>query len=951
MTQSQNAAPRLRRRHRPAAGRRALTALLVLLAALLLVAAEAVAGPNTAEGIKLFQHGQYDGASRLLASEIEREPDNGEALVALARVYERTGRWDEMAELLERAVSIESVAGDAQVMQAEHLVKTGKPDEARKLLEKVLKKHPDHLRGLIRLGEVYYLLGKNNEGDRTMNAFAALFNKGKAETAEALTLVGVAMRATSAFQDANYALSEAIETDNRYVEAYLRSGELFLLKYNYRDADRMFRKALEVDPNHPEALVGMARTALESDRAYAEAREYLDKALSINPKFVPAMHVQAELELDDEMVDSALERLEEALAINPNDLHSLSLKAAALAQQRKEKELKAVEKQVLELNPRYAQLYVTMGDAAQRDHRFEDAIALYEKALKVDKGNSGAFIGLAFSYTRIANDEKGYEYIEKAYEADPYNVRIYNLAELYDRTLKRYEWLDGDRIRVRVDRNERELLSLYVPPLLDGAFALMERQYGFTPAKLTVELFNDDTAFAVRVSGLPHAAGLAGVCFGKLVTARSPSGGTLNWAMVLWHELAHVFHLQLSGAQVPRWFTEGLAEWESALARKEWRREHELEIWSSLKQGKLFGVDKLNYAFSHPENFHSIIVAYYQASLVIEYIDRTYGYDVFPKMLRAWGDGKSQVEVFEEVLGVATTDFDKGFATWLEKRLGFPDNFFELDLNGYVINYDTFADAAAANPKDADALADGGLAELFGRLNVDGARSYLDKALAIDGKHPRANYLGGIIALREGNYEKAIEYYERLLDLGIDGYNLRAELGFVYLKLGKLAKAVEHYDRAKAFYPRGEEPYRVLGMHYLESGDKRAARRELEKLADIDEADFSVANLLVTLAIEAGEFDAARRHGELALDINPFDTKIHLELARVGVKQQDWLFAEREYRAHLVVAPGEPFEAYLGLAEVYAELGQPNPARDYIERARILRPNDPAISRIESRLP
>jgi len=42
------------------------------------------------------------------------------------------------------------------------------------------------------------------------------------------------------------------------------------------------------------------------------------------------------------------------------------------------------------------------------------------------------------------------------------------------------------------------------------------------------------------------------VCFGQVITAMSPSNGDINWGMVLWHELGHVFAIQLSNSRVPR---------------------------------------------------------------------------------------------------------------------------------------------------------------------------------------------------------------------------------------------------------------------------------------------------------------------------------------------------------------------------------------------------------------
>ena len=57
--------------------------------------------------------------------------------------------------------------------------------------------------------------------------------------------------------------------------------------------------------------------------------------------------------------------------------------------------------------------------------------------------------------------------------------------------------------------------------------------------------------------------------------------------MILWHELAHVFHIQMSKNRVPRWFTEGLAEYETIIVRPEWQREEHLALYHGLREGKV----------------------------------------------------------------------------------------------------------------------------------------------------------------------------------------------------------------------------------------------------------------------------------------------------------------------------------------------------------------------------
>ncbi|MDX9719660.1 MAG: tetratricopeptide repeat protein [Myxococcota bacterium] len=925
-------------------------AALGLTALLVLPPLTSWAASNTDEAYKLLRVGQYDAAERLFQSELGKESDNPRAVLGLARIYELTGRETELAEQLEKAKSYTDFASLVKTMQAESLIRQGQYKEAKKQLEKLLDADPGAFRAMIALGRLHYLLGKKNDGDRIMNSFAQVYNSGKAKTAEELTYVGIAMFMTESYRDAEMAFLEAVEADSKYVEAYVERGFNFLEKYNQRDADESFAAALEVDPSFALALLGRARACIDSNHDFICANTFIDQALAVNPKLVDAILLRAEMRLMLEQVDEALALIDEALVVNPKHLRALSLKAAAFYLDDREKEVKKVEKEVLAINPRYAEFYAILATYAELAHRYSEVLALYEKAIETDKSYWKAFVGLGIAYTRVGDDKKAYELLEKAFEADSYNVRAYNMVQLlYDDTFPHYELLETPLMRYRFHRDERELLELYVPPLMEGVYRIYSKKYGIElDAPTSIELFNDMQSFSIRSVGYP-AIDPQGICFGKLITSYSPTQGNFNWALVLSHELAHSFHLALTEGRVPRWFTEGLAEYETVLARREWRRENHIQVWVALENDRLPHIQNFNEAFTNAPTMNHVILAYYLASLTLEYIDQTYGFEKIVGMLRAWGEKKKTEEVFETVLGISVEQFDTEFRLWLRKKLAYFEGSYEVDIDDFFANYELYIKNAADHPDDAEALAAAGFAE-FIHMRFDNAQVYLEQAIAKNPDSPLANHLGGTLFARIGGYEQAIPYFDKLLALGKDGYTIRLDLGFLYLKKGEVEKAVEHYNKAKQFYPFGEEPYRQLATHYEKTGDDKKARPELEKLLEIDENDFLTAKRLLVMAFDNGDIKDARRYGELALDIYPFDPEVHLLLAKVAVKQEDWRFAEREYLAYLAVEPGQPFEAYLGLAEVYIQLGQNADAKDYIERAQAVRPNDPAISTVESKL-
>ena len=74
----------------------------------------------------------------------------------------------------------------------------------------------------------------------------------------------------------------------------------------------------------------------------------------------------------------------------------------------------------------------------------------------------------------------------------------------------------------------------------------------------------------VRPAG---AEGLLGVCFGRVVTARSPASQgehPSNWEAVLWHEFCHVVTLGKTRNKMPRWLSEGISVYEEGQQDPTW---------------------------------------------------------------------------------------------------------------------------------------------------------------------------------------------------------------------------------------------------------------------------------------------------------------------------------------------------------------------------------------------
>ena len=103
--------------------------------------------------------------------------------------------------------------------------------------------------------------------------------------------------------------------------------------------------------------------------------------------------------------------------------------------------------------------------------------------------------------------------------------------------------------------------------------------------------------------------------------ARKPDG--FNWGSTLWHEFTHVITLQMTDHKIPRWFSEGLSVYEERKGFPGWGDHLKLEYLDAIKAKKLLPTAELNNGFIRPKYPQQVLVSYYQASLICDYIERS----------------------------------------------------------------------------------------------------------------------------------------------------------------------------------------------------------------------------------------------------------------------------------------------------------------------------------------
>jgi tetratricopeptide (TPR) repeat protein len=917
--------------------------LLPVVASILgLLVAAPEARADLASGTKKMLAGEYAAAKKDLAA--VGGSDRGAAQLLLLELEARTG-GHAAAEKIGRTLMKSrdaKVAADATVKVAEVLRATGRYARSEKLLAPLANRPSPHPRARWQHGLVLRDLGRIVDSKKAFEWFADQWraNKVDVKDSEFNFYMADSTRYLDEHEFANNTYRDVIDRAPKLLEANIHWGDLFLSKYAAADAVDSYDEVLKIDPHHPDAHAGMARAKLETSYDIATATRHLEQALKTNPRHIPALLIRAGIEIDQNKWDAAKKTIRTILGVNPHSFEALSLRATVQWLRDDKVGYEATRKKVLAANPAYAELYHIVARSAVREHRYAEAIELEKQAVAVNPEYYEAMQAIGTGYLRLGLEKEGVEWLKKAWDGDEYNLRTHNTLELYEEHIPRsYSFVKTKSFKIRYHNEEKELLGRYVEPLVEDAFADMVKRYKFKPkTPVVLELYQNPDHYSVRTVGLPNLGAL-GVCFGQVVTAMSPSSGDINYAMVVWHELAHVFAIQISNSRVPRWYTEGLSEYETVLARPEWRRENDADIYAAMQEGSLPSVAELNESFMNP-SMKQVMVAYHLSSLTIEYIARTYGFDKIVEGLQLFGKGAETPEVIEKITGVKVAGFDAAFRKYLALRLAPYQGTMHIPESGYD-DLKKLEIAADAKPGDAKIAADLALGYFYDG-NAQKAGKAAKKALALDPKNKIALYISAEIALRGRDADGAKKHYEDLIRAGGDSFDVRSRLGMIAARAGKNDAAEKHYCAAKRLDPERSYPYQALFELFKQAGDKKRALRELESYVMIEQMQYGPVKQLIGEYAELGEWRKVAAYGELAVEINPFDVEMLQRIGEANVEIGDGKRALYHYDSALLANPPlrRPALAHIGRARALAVMGKKAEARKALAEALATEPEN-----------
>jgi tetratricopeptide (TPR) repeat protein len=651
------------------------------------------------------------------------------------------------------------------------------------------------------------------------------------------------------YDQANNEFRTAVAESDKNAMYRVRWGMLLHERFNNKDADDLFTEALQRDPKNARAFLGLA--LVSADGFDGKALEWDAKAIEADPKLAEAHELMAELVLEDSDTDKAIGEADEALKISSESLDAMAIHAAieVLADRSPDVWLDKIK----QVNPTYGQAYAIVAHALDINRRYEETIAYYRKALELDPQLWSARSQLGISLMRLGQEDEPKKQLQMCYDAGYRDAATVNSLRLLD-SYKNFVTFKDEGTILKLQKKESDLLYPYIEAELKRDIADYEKKYKMkVPGVVQVEVYPDHEDFAVRTLGMP-GIGALGVTFNTVIAMDSPSGrepGSFHWASTLRHEMSHVFILAATDYKVPRWFTEGLAVHEETEASPEWGDPITPDVLAAIRDKKLLPIADLDRGFVHPEYETQVIVSYFEAGRICDYIQSRWGADKLLDMVHAFAKDTPTPQVVRDTLGIEPEQFDKDFMEWLNKQVG-----------SDVANFDNWVKdlkvlAQDAKDKNYDAVLEQGekVRQMYPEY-VYAANSYEFLAEA---------------DLAKGNKKAAAEILTDFMKRGGRNPEALKKLASLQEEAGDKVAAAATLDRINYFYPVNDEDlHRHLGTLWFEQKNYPGALREFGAVVALQPLDQADAQYNLARAYLAeGERDKAEEHILASLEAAP----------------------------------------------------------------------------------
>jgi Flp pilus assembly protein TadD len=320
---------------------------------------------------------EYDLAEKYFIKALQLDSLNSNRYASLALFYDMTNRLNEAEKYYKKAVQIDSTYVRAWIGLAYHYKDRRQYDEAQKYFKKALQLDSTLMDAHNNLGILYKL-------DRR-------------------------------YYEAEIQYKKIIQLDSTFGPAWVNLGDLYLVSNQPKKAKAAFLKTLQLENNPPFphlwAYKGLGQLAIDKEQ-FEEAEKHFKKALELSPRFWEAYNYLGIVYTRIGRFEEAKSMLDKSLELEPSRWWTHNLIGLLYIKTGQLKEAKASLDKSFELSPNNEYTFQILARWSLKMNQIEQAWEYLEKALE-EGYDKYEFLQSESDFEVIRNKEKWTELMKK----------------------------------------------------------------------------------------------------------------------------------------------------------------------------------------------------------------------------------------------------------------------------------------------------------------------------------------------------------------------------------------------------------------------------------------------------------------------------------------------------------------------------------------------------------
>ncbi|MDQ3919403.1 MAG: tetratricopeptide repeat protein [Acidobacteriota bacterium] len=335
---------------------------------------------HSGAGYALERLGSYEKAEAEYREAIRLNPKSSNGYSSLALTLVSMKRYDEAVRVARKAVQVEENSANAHNTLGYVLQSTGRYADAVAEFERAVARNPFHTHAYLNWADALLNLRKYDEA------------------------VAKAKR--------------ALEIDANSEAAHSELALILINKKDFKAAVEQSKLAVGKDRSFVQAYDNWV-TALLGQKSYEEAVATACDIVYIAPESGDAHNILGYAFMNIRKYDEAEREFEQAARLNPSNTYVLVNWAATLADRGKLKEAEDKAKEAVAGDGASADALIGLGSILRRQEKYDEALAVYEAAMRVNRQNVYSYTGWVEAMINKA----------ESYEDGPAREELYAAAE------------------------------------------------------------------------------------------------------------------------------------------------------------------------------------------------------------------------------------------------------------------------------------------------------------------------------------------------------------------------------------------------------------------------------------------------------------------------------------------------------------------------------------------